>query len=165
MGEKIADCLVAEAKDYFAQKYNCSQSTFAPFARYLGMDAPLVFRIATPFGGGLGHMEKVCGAVGGGLMALGLAKGNAIVDREQKHACYQLAAEFQVRFKEAHGDVLCPRLLSLDLGDAAQLQQARDQNLFAEVCPEFIETAVRLMAEILELEEREGKPKKYNVPL
>ena len=153
MSKKIADRLVVEAKDYFTQKYNCSQSTFAPFVQHLGMDVDLAFRVATPFGGGLGHMGQVCGAVSGGLMALGLAKGNAVVDREQKHACYQLAAEFQTRFEEAHGDVLCPRLLGLDLGDAVQLQQARDQNLFAEVCPQFIETAVRLMTEILELDE------------
>ena len=152
MIEKVADRLVIEAKDYFAQKYNCAQSTFAPFARHLGMDVDLAFKISTPFGGGLGHMGQVCGAVSGGLMALGLVEGNAVVDREQKHACYRMAAEFQNRFKEAHGDVLCPRLLGLDIGDADQLQQARDANLFAEVCPEFIETAVRLMAEILELD-------------
>lgn len=152
MNEHITDNLIAEAKEYFAQKYNCSQSTFAPFARHLGMDLDLAFKIATPFGGGLGHQGQVCGAVSGALMALGLAQGTAVVDREQKHACYALAAEFQDRFKAAHGSVLCPKLLGLDIGDPEQLQQARDQNLFAEVCPNYIETAIRLMARILKLD-------------
>jgi C_GCAxxG_C_C family probable redox protein len=152
MSANIADSLVAEAKAYFAQKYNCSQSTFAPLARHLGMDLDLAFKIATPFGGGLGHQGQVCGAVSGALMALGLAQGTAVVDRAQKHVCYDLAAEFQNRFKEVHGSVLCPDLLGLDIGDPDQLQQARDQNLFAETCPAYIETAVRLMVEILELE-------------
>ena len=151
MSENIANDLVAEAKDYFAQKYNCSQSTFAPFAKYYGMDLDLAFKIAAPFGGGFGHMGEACGAVSGALMALGLAKGNAVVDREKKHACYHLAAEFQEKFKAEHGSVLCPKLLGLDIGDPDQLQEARNRNLFAEVCPNYIETAVRLMVEILEL--------------
>ena len=152
MNEKLVNALVAEAKGYFAQKYNCSQSTFTPFARHFGMDLDLAFKIAAPFGGGFGHMGEACGAVSGALMALGLAKGNAVVDREKKYACYHLAAEFQNRFKVEHGSVLCPKLLGLDIGDPEQLQQARDRNLFAEVCPNYIETAVRLMADILELE-------------
>ncbi len=151
MNEQIANDLVAEAKDYFAQKYNCSQSTFAPFAKYYGMDLDLAMKIATPFGGGFGHMGEACGAVSGALMALGLARGNAVVDREKKHACYHQAAEFQNRFKAEHGSVLCPKLLGLDIGYPDQLQEARDRNLFAEVCPNYIETAVRLMADILEL--------------
>ncbi len=153
MSENIANDLVAEAKDYFAQKYNCSQSTFAPFAKYYGMDLDLAFKIAAPFGGGFGHMGEACGAVSGALMALGLAKGNAVVDREKKHACYHLAAEFQEKFKAEHGSVLCPKLLGLDIGDPDQLQKARNRNLFAEVCPNYIETAVRLMVDILELDE------------
>jgi C_GCAxxG_C_C family probable redox protein len=153
MNEKLANDLVAEAKDYFAQKYNCSQSTFAPFAKYFGMDMDVAFKLATPFGGGFGHMREACGAVSGALMALGVAEGNAVPDREKKHACYHLAAEFQDRFKAEHGDLHCPELLGLDISDPDQLQEARDRELFAEICPAYIETAVRLMVEILELEE------------
>ena len=152
MDEQIANNLVAEAKDYFAQKFNCSQSTFAPFAKYYGMDLGRALKISTPFGGGFGHMGEACGAVSGALMALGLAEGTEVVDREQKHTCYHLAAEFQNRFKVVHGSVRCPKLLGLDIGDPDQLQEARDRNLFSEVCPQFIETAVRIMADILELE-------------
>ena len=153
MNEKLANDLVAEAKDYFAKKYNCSQSTFAPFAKYFGLDVDVAFKIATPFGGGFGHMREACGAVSGALMALGVAKGNAVPDREKKHVCYHMAAEFQNRFKAEHGSLRCPNLLGLYLGDPVQLQEARDRGLFAEVCPTYIETAVRLMVDILELEE------------
>ncbi|MBG0787810.1 MAG: C_GCAxxG_C_C family protein, partial [Anaerolineaceae bacterium] len=152
MNESIVNDLVAEAKDYFAQKYNCSQSTFAPFAKYYGMDMNIAFKISTPFGGGFGHMGEPCGAVCGALMALGLEKGNAVVDREKKHACYHLAAEFQERFKAEHGSVLCPNLLGLDISDPEQLQEARDRDLFAQTCPKYIESAIRLMADILELD-------------
>ncbi len=154
MSENIANDLVAEAKDYFAQKYNCSQSTFAPFAKYYGMDLDLAFKIAAPFGGGFGHM-------GGGLWCgqrcfdgPGTCQGQRPWwTGEKKHACYHLAAEFQEKFKAEHGSVLCPKLLGLDIGDPDQLQEARDRNLFAEVCPNYIETAVRLMVDILELGE------------
>lgn len=152
MNEELANTLVAEGLDYFNQKYNCSQSTFVPFAHYLGLDIALAFKLATPFAGGLGHRGEVCGAVCGALMALGVVKGNAVVDREKKHACYDMAAKFQDRFINEHGSVQCPKLLGLDISDPDQLQEARERGLFTEICPAYIETAIRLMVDILDLE-------------
>ena len=52
--------------------YNCAQAVLLPFAEDLGMSEEDVMRIAVHFGGGM-KMGSVCGAVTGGLMALGLA--------------------------------------------------------------------------------------------
>ena len=51
--------------------YNCAQSVFIPFAEKAGMDPETAYRIPAQFGGGM-HIGSVCGAVTGGLMALGL---------------------------------------------------------------------------------------------
>ena len=60
-----------EARSNFENKYNCAQSVLAPFAERLDLDKSLAFKMATPFGGGMGHNSQVCGAVCGALLAIG----------------------------------------------------------------------------------------------
>jgi len=143
--------LEAEAKSNFEQQYNCSQSVFAPFAKRMGLDVDTAFKIATPFGGGMGHMGQVCGAVSGALMAIGLSEGITEYDKELKDACYALAEEFQNRFGELHGDVTCPGLLGLDISDPDQLEEAREQGLFITLCLKFVGDAARIAGELLEV--------------
>jgi C_GCAxxG_C_C family probable redox protein len=144
--------LESEAKVKFENHFNCAQSVFAPFAKRFDMDIDLAMKIATPLGGGMGHMGQVCGAVSGGVMALGLAKGSSEYDAEKNDACYALAQAFQERFIELHGDVTCPGLLGLDIGDPDDLQQVRDENLFHTLCPVFVGDAARIVGELLEIE-------------
>jgi C_GCAxxG_C_C family probable redox protein len=141
-----------EAKAAFAEHFNCAQSTFAPFAKRLGLDPDMAMKIATPFGGGMGHAGQVCGAVSGALMAIGLARGITAYDRDKKYACYALAEAFIERFQEAHGAVTCPGLLGLDIGAPEDLARAREQDLFHTRCPHFVGGAARIAAELLELE-------------
>jgi C_GCAxxG_C_C family probable redox protein len=138
-----------EARKYFEEHFNCAQSVFAPFARRYGMDLETALKIATPFGGGMGHAGQVCGAVSGGLMAIGLARGISFYDRELKYACYDMAKEFQSRFRELHGDITCPGLLGYDIGDPEELEQVREQNLFHTLCPQFVGTASRIADEMI----------------
>ncbi len=145
--------LESEAKDSFENHFNCAQSVFKPFVKRLGMDVDLAMKITTPFGGGMGHMGQVCGAVSGGVMALGLAKGSSEYDAEKNDACYALAQAFQERFIELHGDVTCPGLLGLDIGDPDELQQVRDEDLFHTLCPVFVADAARIVGELLEIDE------------
>ncbi|MBR1607950.1 MAG: C_GCAxxG_C_C family protein [Clostridia bacterium] len=52
--------------------YNCCQAVVSVFARDAGYDEEAALRAATYFRGGM-QMGSVCGAVTGGLMALGFA--------------------------------------------------------------------------------------------
>ena len=51
--------------------YNCAQSVVLPFAEECGIPEETAMRFAAGFGGGM-KRASVCGAVTGGLMALGL---------------------------------------------------------------------------------------------
>jgi C_GCAxxG_C_C family probable redox protein len=139
----------SEAQKYFEDHFNCAQSVFAPFARRYGMDLETALKITTPFGGGMGHAGQVCGAVSGGLMAIGLATGISANDRDLKYACYDMAKEFQSRFRELHGDITCPGLLGYDIGDPEELEQVREHNLFHTLCPQFIADAVKIVDEMI----------------
>ncbi len=64
--EKAQAC--RDAQD---RHYNCAQSVFLPFAEAKGLDRETAYAISANFGGGM-KRKSVCGAVTGGLMALGL---------------------------------------------------------------------------------------------
>ena len=51
--------------------YNCAQAAFIPFAEEKGIDTDTAYAITSNFGAGM-KMASVCGAITGGLMALGL---------------------------------------------------------------------------------------------
>ena len=147
--------LADEARAFFEGPYNCAQAVLGPFADRFGLPREIAFKIATPFGGGIGHTGSICGAVSGALIAIGLAQGTATGDKTQKYACYALAAAFQARFRAQHGDLTCPVLLELDISDPAQLDAAREQDLFHTRCPDFVGDAVLITAELLGVEDDE----------
>ena len=60
-----------ELRDDPAVHYNCAQGVFIPFAEKKGLTKQQAFDIAQNFGGGM-RAGMTCGAITGGLMALGL---------------------------------------------------------------------------------------------
>ena len=83
--------------------FNCCQTVASVFAEDIGCDEAFALRAATYFRGGM-QMGSVCGAVTGGLMALGLAGAD---DPEAAKAFCQ-------RFRDAHGTVDCAELLRMN---------------------------------------------------
>lgn len=67
----------------FDEGFSCSQSVFSAFAPELGLDREMALRVATAFGGGMGHRGDTCGAVTGAFLAIGLKHGRVKAeDRE-----------------------------------------------------------------------------------
>ena len=54
-----------KARALFREGYNCSQAVVGAFSEELGMDPALAMRLVSGFGGGMGRMREVCGAVSG----------------------------------------------------------------------------------------------------
>ena len=52
--------------------YNCAQGVLIPFAPVFGVTEEQAYKLAANFGSGM-KMAATCGAITGGLMALGLA--------------------------------------------------------------------------------------------
>ena len=64
-----------KAKDLFKEGYNCSQAVIGAFCEGLGLDFKTAMKLSSSFGGGMGRMREVCGAVSGMFMAAGLQYG------------------------------------------------------------------------------------------
>ena len=102
-----------EAKALFMEGYNCAQAVFCAFGDVTGLDRDRSARLASSFGGGLGRLREVCGAVSGAAMVLGAAKGYADPkDAKAKKEHYERVREFAGRFRDSEGSILCRELLA-----------------------------------------------------
>jgi C_GCAxxG_C_C family probable redox protein len=134
------------SKSYFNEGYRCSQSVLLAFAEELGLDFVTAAKLSSAFGGGIARSGRICGAVSGALMVLGLRYGNSLPnDQGAKEATYALARRYMDEFAKRHGSVDCPGLLGCDIGTPAGMQQARERNLFATQCPVYVADAVSIL--------------------
>ena len=59
------------AAQLFVGGYNCAQAVAVAFSDVTGLDEKFSAKIASSFGGGMGRMREVCGAVSGMLLVAG----------------------------------------------------------------------------------------------
>ena len=139
-----------EAAATFAGAFNCAQAVFSVFAPDLGLERELALRVAGAFGGGMGRMGEVCGAVTGALMAIGLKYGKyRAEDNEAREKTYALVQEFARQFRERHGQLLCRELLSCDISTPQGRQAAHDSGLHDTLCPQLVRDAAEIVGELL----------------
>jgi C_GCAxxG_C_C family probable redox protein len=73
----------------------------------LGKVEPQSIRMATPFGGGVaGTREELCGALAGGVMAIGALYGRTDAGPDETQA-YQFAKQYREAFLAAFGHTQC----------------------------------------------------------
>lgn len=109
----------SRAGNKFKDGLNCSESIVHAFNEML--DNPLnseALKMATGFGGGLGHAGCMCGALTGSVMVLGLFKGRAEAGQARELA-YDLANDFHNRFLKEYGATCC-RALNLHEFDSPE---------------------------------------------
>ena len=105
----------ARAKENFQSGYSCAQAVFLACTEDMGLNTETRARLASSFGGGMGGMRQVCGAVSGMLMALGLHQGYTDPkDKAGKAAQYEVIRALADEFKRENGSIICRELLGLD---------------------------------------------------
>lgn len=145
-----------EAEALFRQGYNCAQAVFGAFAEEAGLDQAAALRLSSSFGGGLGRLREVCGALAGIEMALGCLYGYDTPEtgkvKKEHYARVQALAE---RFRQEFGSILCREILKG--ADASPNPTPRSPEFYAE--RPCLRCVVRA-AEILEAYMQENPPKK-----
>lgn len=147
---------IERAISYFSEGYNCSQSLILTYGPQLGLSDESAANIGAPFGGGIGRMGEVCGAVTGAIMVMGLLAGKTKTERREiKGEAYRLTAEFSRMFKERNDTIICRELLGCDIGTPEGLESAQERNLFTTLCAKCVRDAAEIVEEIIELQ-KEG---------
>jgi C_GCAxxG_C_C family probable redox protein len=135
-----------KAVDYFNQGYNCAQSVLLTMQEYYGIqENKLIPKIATAFGGGIGRLGSLCGALTGAIIAIGLKYGTNEIILKKKEKTYKLAQKFYEQFAKASGSLFCKELIGYDLTDPEELDKARKSNVHKEKCTHFVKEAVEIL--------------------
>ena len=101
-----------KAAELFLQGYNCSQAVMVAFCDVTGLEPDFAAKMASSFGGGMGRMREVCGAVSGMLMVAGLLYGyDTPGDDGSKKAHYARVQQLAGAFREEIGSIVCREIL------------------------------------------------------
>ena len=154
MTDKELDERVNRAVDNFMLGYGCCQSVVAAFADLYGLDDTLAKKIAAGFGGGVGRLRMMCGAVSGIVMLVGLDCGQTEgSDREGKSACYKVVQDLLDKSKAENGSIICAEILGLEGHEKAAssyVASARTAEYYkTRPCAAKVESAARIFANYL----------------
>ena len=140
---------VAErAKEHFESGYHCAESVLLAAAEYTGIKSPLLPAIASGFSNGITGNRGYCGALNGGVIAISMVYGQKTPGAsvtENITAVRNLINEFN----RHHASPMCSELSTCDLDTTDNKHDNRD-NLLKNHCKEFIATAARIAASLLD---------------
>jgi C_GCAxxG_C_C family probable redox protein len=129
---------------------NCNQSVISVFGPQFGVPAEVCFNMGLAFGGGMGRQGKICGAVTGAYMAIGLwSAGQSTEIKQQKKLAVEKVAQFNRLFVEKHGSLDCKALLKYDLSIPDEAEKAAELGLFDSICPELVGSSAEIITKIL----------------
>lgn len=100
------------AVELFEKGYNCSQAVFMAYSELYGIEKDTAAKLATSFGGGMGRLREVCGAVSGMFLVLGLQFPYLDTNnKEAKNLNYKAVQRTANKFKDEMGSYICADLL------------------------------------------------------
>lgn len=140
-----------KAKALFMQGYNCSQSVTLAFSDMLGLDEKTLSRISCSFGGGMGRLREVCGAVSGMLIVAGLLYGyEGPESGKVKNDHYARIQELALKFEEQYGSIVCREMLGLKVRHDTPQSAPRTSDFYKKrPCPELIGAAAEILEEYI----------------
>ena len=101
-----------KAAELFLSGYNCAQAVAVAYHEELGLTEAQAAKMASAFGGGMGRMREVCGAVSGMLMVLSSLYGyDTPGDDVSKKRLYTQVQELAGAFREENGSIICREIL------------------------------------------------------
>ena len=141
---------VERAVDLFVEGYNCAQAVAAAFGDLTGLDEKTAAKMASCFGGGMGRMREVCGAVSGMLLVAGVLYGyNDPKATTEKRELYAQVQAMAGQFREELGSIVCRDLLKNPPSDPNPTPRT-EQFYKDRPCARMVATAARIMDEFIE---------------
>ncbi|MCB5234629.1 MAG: C-GCAxxG-C-C family protein [Candidatus Cloacimonetes bacterium] len=141
--------LQEKALALFESRLNCAQSVFAVFAEEHGIPLQHALKISSTFGGGM-SVGSACGALTGGLMALGLILGFDEYDPETKESFANLTEEYVCRFSKRFESMDCREIKNPHEPELKDLPQEEIDAILRQRCVDCVLFAVSLAENMLQ---------------
>ena len=146
------------AEKNFTDGYNCAQSVALAFADLVPVEGDVLSRLSCSFGGGMGRLREVCGAVSAMFLIAGLLYGyDGPETGEVKAAHYARIQELARRFEEKNGSLICRELLGLSGKHDAPEPSARTAEYYASrPCAKLAGDAAQILEDYIRETEKAG---------
>lgn len=139
-----------DAKGYFMQGYNCTQSVVLAFKDIISIDEETLLKTVSPFGAGMGRLREVCGTVTGMFFVIGAVLGTSDPkDMEKKKAVYTHVQNVAELFRKENGSIICRELLGV-CGSQTPTPSERTAEYYKKrPCAELCKNAAEILEKYL----------------
>ena len=159
--EQLLQTIEDEACAIERQHHGCSRCALIPIQKHLGLGNSQVALASTPLAGGIALTGNTCGALLGGLLAVGLAVADEDIENSQAFLdAMGSGFRFVRRFQKEFDATTCRDLQTARLGAFYSMASPEEYKEFVriggyDVCSKLVGRASRLAAEfILELHDK-----------
>lgn len=137
-----------KAASLFTEGYNCAQSVFCAFSDELGIDFETALKLSSSFGGGMGRLREVCGAVSAMFMIAGLKYGYTSPDDDKvKAEHYTRIQKLAEEFKKTNNSIICRELLGLDIKENSPIPAKRTEQYYKDrPCEQLVKEAAYIIS-------------------
>jgi|LGOV01.1.fsa_nt_gb C_GCAxxG_C_C family probable redox protein len=128
------------AKKNYMGKFNCAQSVVLAFKDEIGLSDEYLEKISLGFGGGIGNLQKTCGALTGGVIVL------SILDKDNlKSSIKKLFKEFEIRNQY----VDCLSLININFSDTLYVLTEEENIIKQEKCLGYVLDVVEILGMLI----------------
>lgn len=147
------------AEQKFCEGYNCSQAVFLAFRELYDMDEVTAARLSSSFGGGMGRLREVCGAVSGMFLVAGMLYGyDSPKAQQEKTEHYKRIQELAKAYEDENGSIVCRELLGLSQKRQEPAPEKRTGEYYKKrPCPKLVRMAAAIMEEYIAGHPLEGE--------
>ena len=140
-----------KAMALFKEGYNCAQAVFLAFEDLYQIDRKTAVRLSSSFGGGMGRLREVCGAVSGMFMVTGILYGyDDMEDAKAKADHYERIQYLAKEFESVNGSIICRVLLGLGEGSDVPIPEPRTEGYYKKrPCVELVGTAAAILEQYI----------------
>lgn len=140
-----------KAVDLFKEGYNCSQAVFLAFEDKLHIDRNVALKLSSSFGGGMGRLREVCGAVSGMFLVAGVLYGyDDPKDYDKKKEHYARIQQLAKEFEALNGSIVCRELLGLGTEKEGPTPDKRTDEYYKKrPCAELVGMAAAIMEQYI----------------
>lgn len=140
-----------KAMALFKEGYNCSQAIMLAFSDLCDIDEKTALKLSSSFGGGMGRLREVCGAVSGMFMVAGMLYGyDEPKAFEKKSEHYTRIQKLAGDFSANTGSIVCRIMLGLGAGKDSPVPEQRTDSYYKKrPCVKIIGTAAAVLEEYI----------------
>ena len=152
--EELLDRIEKTAHDYEAKYHGCSRCVMQSLLDHLKLGDSSTFKASIPLCAGVAMRGETCGALLGGVMALGLASGKENIEDEDWMESVIAGYRLCRRFEKEIGSTSCREIQRARLGRAFNFADLNDYAEFEKAggyveCPKVVGKAARLAAQMI----------------